>query len=361
MFLATIPPRKAKPHEHFTEKTDSSSTTSQARTARPPVCRGASPATRPPLEAVAHRRDRGPAMRGAEFSFDDLHHLAGGRQGFRDVACPACGPECQSRTNRTRPVLRVWLVDDSFATFNCVRCLMKGEAHAEHRGRPVFNRKAFQQARDLSVVTDPAEAARRLEVVQALWRRRLPAPGTIVENYLRQARGYRGSIPDTIGFLPPRGDHPPAMISAFGWPDEPEPGRLVLREEEVRGVHITRLAADGGAKVGDPSKIIVGRCLGSPIVLSALNDNLGLAITEGIEDGLSIFESTGLGVWAAGAAGRMPALAQTVPQYVDAVSIIADADEAGQRGARELGSLLHHRGLRVAIVGLNDHPRSIAA
>jgi hypothetical protein len=298
-------------------------------------------------------------MRDAEFSFDDLHLLAGGRPGVRDVACPACGPECQSRTNRTRPVLRVWVLDDRFATFNCVRCGMKGEAHAEHRGRPVFDRKAIQQARDVSVVTDPAEAARRLEVARALWRLRQPAPGTIVENYLRQARGYRGSIPDTLGFLPPRGDHPPAMISAFGWPGEPEPGRIVVREEEVRGVHITRLTADGSAKSGDPSKIIIGRCLGTPIVLSALNDNLGMAITEGIEDGLSIFESTGLGVWAAGAAGRMPALATAVPQYVDTISIIADADEAGQRGARDLGSSLHQRGLRVGIVGLND--RSIAA
>jgi hypothetical protein len=258
-----------------------------------------------------------------------------------------------------RRVLRVWLVDDHFATFNCARCGMKGEAHAEHRRRPVCDRKAVQQAREVSMVTERAEAASRLELAQALWRRRQPARGTIVENYLRRARGYQASIPDTLGFLPPRGDHPPAMISAFGLPDEPEPGRIVLREEEVRGVHITRLAADGSAKVGDPSKIIIGRCLGTPIVLSALNDNLGLAITEGIEDGLSILESTGLGVWAAGAAGRMPALAPTVSQYVDAISIIADADDAGQRGARELGSSLHQRGLRVGIVGLND--RSIAA
>jgi Toprim domain len=299
-------------------------------------------------------------MRGADFSFDDLHLLVEGRPGVRDVACPACGPDRNTSANRVRRVLRVWLVDDRFATFNCARCGLKGEAHADQRGRPAYDRKAVHQARDVSV-TAPVEAARRLEVAQALWRRRQPAPGTIVENYLRQARGYRGSIPDTLAFLPSRGDHPPAMISAFGLPDEPEPGRIALREEEVRGVHITRLAADGSGKVGDPSKIIIGRCLGTPIVLSALNDNFGLAITEGIEDGLSIFESTGLGVWAAGAAGRMPALAATVPEYVDAISIIADADEAGQRGARELGSLLHQRGLRAAIVGLNDNPRSIAA
>jgi Toprim domain len=300
-------------------------------------------------------------MRGAEFSFDDLHLLVEGRPGVRDVACPVCGPDRNTSANRVRKVLRVWLVDDRFGTFNCARCGLKGEAHVEHRGRPVYDRKAVQRVRDVSAESDRVEAASRLEVAQTLWRRRQPAPGTIVENYLRRARGYRGSIPDTLGFLPPRGDHPPAMISAFGWPDEPEPGRIALREEEVRGVHITRLAADGSAKVGDPSKIIIGRCLGTPIVLSALNDNLGLAITRGIEDGLSIFESTGLGVWAAGAAGRMPALAPTVPQYADATSIIADADEAGQRGGRELGSLLHQRGLRAAVVGLNDRPRSIAA
>ena len=87
---------------------------------------------------------------------------------------------------------------------------------------------------------------------------------------------------------------------------------------------------------------------------------LGLAIAEGIEDGLSILESTGLGIWAAGAAGRMPALAPTVPDYVDAVSIIADPDDAGQRGARELGAHLRARGLPAAIIGLNAGPRIAA-
>jgi Toprim domain len=299
-----------------------------------------------------------------DLSFDDLYALAGGRPGRRDVACHLCGPDCKTPANRTRRVLRVWLVDDRFATFNCARCGVKGTAHAEHRGRPAMvDRKVacFQRAREASLATDAAEAASRMEVVRGLRRRRQPAPGTIVETYLREVRGYRGGlIPATLGFLPPRGDHPPAMIAAFGVPDEPEPGLLVLREEEVRGAHITRLAADGSAKVGDPSKIIIGRCLGVPIVLSALNDNLGMAITEGIEDGLSIFASTGLGVWAAGAAGRMPALAPAVPQYANAITVVADADEAGQRGARELRSLLHQRGLEAALAGLNDETRAAA-
>ena len=47
---------------------------------------------------------------------------------------------------------------------------------------------------------------------------------------------------------------------------------------------------------------MIGRSTGAPIVLAPLTDALGLAITEGIEDALSVHEATGLGVWAAGSA-----------------------------------------------------------
>jgi hypothetical protein len=68
----------------------------------------------------------------------------------------------------------------------------------------------------------------------------------------------------------------------------------------VRGVHLTRLTPDGRKAPIDPVKIMLGECGGKPIVLAPINAGLGLAITEGIEDGLSVFEETGLGVWAAG-------------------------------------------------------------
>ena len=48
-------------------------------------------------------------------------------------------------------------------------------------------------------------------------------------------------------------------------------------------------------------------------MLAPMNDLLGLAITEGVEDALSIHAATGLGAWAAGAASRLPALADAVP------------------------------------------------
>ena len=63
------------------------------------------------------------------------------------------------------------------------------------------------------------------------------------------------------------------------------------------------------------------------------NDLLGLAICEGVEDALTAHEATGLGAWAAGSAGRMPALASVIPHYIEALTIYAHDDKAGHDGA----------------------------
>jgi hypothetical protein len=132
-----------------------------------------------------------------------------------------------------------------------------------------------------------------------LWRKRRPIED-VVKRYLL-ARAYRGPIPATLGFLPASCDHPPSMIAAFGMADEPELGCVAIRDSAVRSVHLTHLLPDGSDRIG---KITIGRgSVGSPIVLFPPNDLLGLAIVEGIEDGLSVYAATGLGVWAAGSAG----------------------------------------------------------
>jgi hypothetical protein len=105
---------------------------------------------------------------------------------------------------------------------------------------------------------------------------------------------------------------------------------------------------------GEMAKIMIGRSLGLPIVLAPVNDLLGLAVTEGIEDGLSVFEATGLGIYGAGSAGRMSALADAVPCYVESVTIYAHGDDSGQRGARELAEGLSRRGMEVFIEGLRQ-------
>ena len=110
-------------------------------------------------------------------------------------------------------------------------------------------------------------------------------------------------------------------------------------------MHVTRLAPDGTAKAGgEHDKITIGSPLGYPIVLAPPNDGLGLAITEGIEDGLSVYAATGLGVWAAGSAPYMPALADRVPAWIDCVTVVGDRDQDGVYYATKLASQLKARG-----------------
>ena len=155
--------------------------------------------------------------------------------------------------------------------------------------------------------------------------------------YLRK-RGYGETFPTTLGFLPANGKHPPALIAAFGFCDEPEPG--ILRPPgTINAVHITRLTEAGDKAAFEPVKIMLGSMSGLPIVLAPANEGLGLAITEGIEDGLSVLE-TGLGVWAAGSAGNMPKIAAALPPYVECVTIFAHRDDSGMRFAKEAAQLI---------------------
>jgi hypothetical protein len=188
-----------------------------------------------------------------------------------------------------------------------------------------------------------------------LWRRRRSIDGSPAERYLRQSRGYGGAIPATLGYLPPRNGHPPSLIGAFGIATEPEPSVLAIAEAEIRGVHLTRLKPDGSSKAGtDSDKIMVGQSLGSPIILAPPNDGLGLVITEGIEDALSIHQATGLGAWAAGSAGRLPALADAIPAYIDSVTVIGHHDAAGERGAMDLETKLRARGFDTRLTFLRS-------
>lgn len=185
-----------------------------------------------------------------------------------------------------------------------------------------------------------------------LWRQRKPIEGSTAERYLRGARGYRGPIPLTLAYLPARNGHPPTMIAAFGTVSEPEPGVLAIADADIRGVHVTRLLTDGSdrARNGAADKATIGRgSTGSPIILALPNDLHGLAITEGIEDALSIVEATGLGAWAAGSAGITPALAAAVPRYIECVSIFGHRDRDGTRRATELAVRLKARGFDVVL------------
>jgi hypothetical protein len=140
------------------------------------------------------------------------------------------------------------------------------------------------------------------------------------------------------------------MIAAFGMAHETEPGILVIGNDDITGVHITKLKPDGSDKAeldGESAKLTIGLDNRAPIWLAAVNDGLGLVIAEGIEDGLSTHQATGLGAWAAGTAGRLPAMAAWVPSYVEAVTILVDTDDSGEKGSIELAEALVARKFEV--------------
>ena len=186
-----------------------------------------------------------------------------------------------------------------------------------------------------------------------LWGQRQPITGSIAERgYLREGRKITCALPPTLAFLPARGKHPPAMIAAFGLCEEPEPG-LIVPPCNVEAVHLTKLKPDGSGKadIREP-KIIVGSPGNLPIVIAPANDLFAIGVFEGIEDALTVHQTTGLGAWVAGAAGRMPALAETLPGYIESVTICAHADKAGQNGALALADALDRRGVEVFTEGV---------
>jgi len=186
-----------------------------------------------------------------------------------------------------------------------------------------------------------------------LWSQCKPITGTIAEVYLRQARKITCPLPPTLGFLPSRRpDHHPAMIAAFAFADEVEPGVLAA-PRDVQAVHLTLLKPDGSGKAEvEKDKIMIGSPSGKPIIIAPPNDLLGSAICEGVEEALTAYQETGLGAWAAGAAGLMPKLADAVPDWIDCVTILADANQAGESNSALLAERLNARGIFAEVLPL---------
>jgi phage/plasmid primase-like uncharacterized protein len=173
-----------------------------------------------------------------------------------------------------------------------------------------------------------------------LWSQRQPITGSIAETYLRK-RGYGGLLPPTLAFLPARNGHPPAMIAAFAFMDEYASGMLG-EPDNIMAVHLTMLKPDGSGKADvDHAKIVIASPAGAPIMVAPMNELGGLAITEGIEDALSVHQATGLGAWAAGSGPFMSKLVEAVARArPSCITIFADDDKTGRDNAHQLATTL---------------------
>ena len=102
--------------------------------------------------------------------------------------------------------------------------------------------------------------------------------------------------------------------------------------DEVMGIHRTYLKSDGSSKADvDLDKMLLGPISGGAVRLGPPAPKM--AVTEGIEDGMTIFQETGMSVWAATSAPAMRSMVLPALPMAAEVVVCSDPDSDGQTAA----------------------------
>ena len=120
--------------------------------------------------------------------------------------------------------------------------------------------------------------------------------------------------------------------------------------DEVMGIHRTYLKSDGSSKADvDPNKMSLGPIRGGAVRLGPPAPKM--AITEGIEDGMTILQETGMSVWAATSASAMRSIVLPALPMAAEVVVCSDPDPVGQRAAEVAAErwISEGRSVRVAV------------
>jgi len=116
----------------------------------------------------------------------------------------------------------------------------------------------------------------------------------------------------------------------------------------VVAVHRTYLRPDGRGKADvEPTKASLGPTGGGAVRLAPAGEQL--AVTEGIETGLSVVAATGVPTWVAISAGGLTNLILPPPPLAIEITISADHDPVGINAAHEAAERWSHEGRRVRI------------
>jgi hypothetical protein len=142
------------------------------------------------------------------------------------------------------------------------------------------------------------------------------------------------------------GKHPsdeqfhPAMLAA---------AMLTRDPPKIVGVHRTFLREDGSGKAPlNPEKMSLGDLRGACVPLAHAPMGPKVAVSEGIETGLSVLQATGIPTLAALSAAGMQVL--LLPTGVQEVFIAADPDKVGLKVAEAAARRWHTEGRTVRIV-----------
>jgi hypothetical protein len=182
--------------------------------------------------------------------------------------------------------------------------------------------------------------AYRIRCARDLWAQSHPAPGSIVETYL-WSRLITLPVPPVIHLIG-RQRH---RESGSEWP------AMVCRVEHVEygqtACHLTYLNPLDPAVPPqiDPRKRCIGPIKGAAVQLATAAPRM--AVSEGVETGLSVMLAWEIPVWAALSANGIAEL--ILPEIVTEVIIAADPDPPGLIGARRAGRRWLAEGRNVVI------------
>lgn len=244
-----------------------------------------------------------------------------GRAALRD--CPNCGYKQSLRAT----------VKDGRGLFYCHAGCSRTDLLAALRGKTEPFR-AFPPS-------TPKDTTRVRDYALKLWQERQSGCDGLVPVYLA-SRGLIGSVPASLGFLPdhchrPTGTRWPCMIAA-----------VTNCSGHIQAIHRTYLARDGKGKAPvESAKMTLGTVGGFAVHLSPAGARM--AISEGIETGLSVQFATGIPTWAAISAGGMRQLILPPLPLASEVIIAADADTVGVKSARDATTRWQREGRIVRI------------
>jgi phage/plasmid primase-like uncharacterized protein len=161
---------------------------------------------------------------------------------------------------------------------------------------------------------------------EVVWKEAVNSSGTLAEIYLK-SRAITLPIPPSLRFSPnlwhteARKELPAMVGKVTKWPGE-----------DVAAIHRTYLKVDGSGKAEVmTSKKSLGPVRGGTVRLS--KPGLTLALSEGIETGLSVRQETGLPVWVALSSSNLANTILPDLPLAQKIVICADPDAAGQKAA----------------------------
>lgn len=219
-----------------------------------------------------------------------------------------------------RPVFHSFAGDD----YHAVRDYLGIEAKAGERPFDPSLQRKIERARRIE---REALEAERLTFCETVWRETTPAPGTVVEVYLR-SRGIGCKVPPVIRF------HPAAPLDYQGKIRAPAMVAIVQDKTGAAcGLHVTAVKPDGSGKAGPNARRMFGPVKGGAVRLAPYAGQL--AVAEGIETALSFSALTGAATWACMSTAGLTAF--EIPADVDQLTIAADGDDAGLKAAADLG------------------------